>query len=498
MTYKLSINVQKENLQQALLHFSCPHQWQTATMIKKQILLSISFYFVLCFIIYSCTALTSPLVAYVALAGLAGLWLVALYPWLTALFVFLCAGLPSFQIPLPGHTIRPVEIALSLCLVLIFLVRPHIQLRVPHVLALLFLAVAFISFLHAPELSTNATVFGANKRLYNLLTILLALFCGTFLINCVSNISSFLTAVLISNVPLYFIGFAQALKISLPSLLSPNQNPALTGDAGRIVGPFDGAATFGIYLTGLFAISLSCSLLGTCRRDRFIGSIMLFVTILALVGSGTRSALIAMGIMLFVALMMTKRFKLFLGFIALALGGLAAFPNIILSHFTHADTSTSNRLFLWNEAFKLIIAHPLIGIGLEQFHYYYERLIISQSTQLNLHGISVHNQYLEWGMEGGILWLLLGILFLLSLIILCGRIYFNIEQQKRVLFLAAMLAALATVITGFLDVPFDDVEGGVFLCMLAGLALGSVGSAIYIRHHSQGGQTVLYYLHFCT
>ncbi|GAC1695726.1 MAG: hypothetical protein PVS3B3_20510 [Ktedonobacteraceae bacterium] len=343
-----------------------------------------------------------------------------------------------------------------------------------HVIALLFFVVAFISFLHAPEFSTNTTIFGANKRLYNLLTILLALFCGTFLVSYVSNASSLLTSILISNIPLYFIGLAQALRISLPTFLSPNQNPALTGDGGRIVGPFDGAATFGIYLTGLFAISLSCSLLGTRYRDRLIGIVMLVATTLALVGSGTRSALVAVGVMLLVALITTKRLKLFLGFTTLATIGLMTFPNVIFSHFTHAETSTSNRLFLWNEALKLIIAHPIIGIGLEQFHYYYDRLIISQSTQLNQHGISVHNQYLEWGMEGGILWLALGVTFLLCLIFFCARHYNTASQQQRSLLLAAMLAALATVITGFLDVPFDDVEGGVFLCMLAGLALGSV------------------------
>jgi O-antigen ligase len=478
MNYKLSLNIQKENLQYALLHFSDPYQWQIVNIRRKQVILFISLALILCMIIYSCTVLPSPFMAYATLAGLAMLWFIAFYPWVAALFVFFCAGLPSLQIPLPGHTIRPVEISLSLCVLLIFLIRPRMQLKVPHVLALLFLTIAFISFLHVPELSTSATVFGANKRLYNLFTILLALFCGTFLINSISNMSSFLTAVLISNIPLYLISFAQALKVSLPSFLSPDQNPALTGDAGRLVGPFDGAATFGIYLTGLFAVSLSCSLLGTCRRDRLIGTIMLFATILALVGSGTRSALMAMGTTLFVALVMTKRFKLFLGFIALTLAGLAAFPTVILSHFTHAETSTSNRIFLWHEAFKLILSHPLVGIGLEQFHYYYDRLIISQSTQLNQHGISVHNQYLEWGMEGGILWLILGVLFLLSLIILCGRTYFVANHQQRIPLLAAMLAALATVITGFLDVPFDDVEGGVFFCMLAGLALSST---IYIH-----------------
>lgn len=465
------------------LHIALPtlfqaSDWQSMQINRRCPFLVILFFLTLCIIICSCTFLASPSIACIVLVTLGILWIVVLYPWLTILLVFLCTSIPSMQIPLPGHTIRPAEISLSLCILLILFTRPIIHLRTPHVLALLFFVIAFVSFLHVPEVSTNATVFGANKRLYNLLTILLALFCGTFLANCIPNISSFLTSILISNIPLYFISLAQAFGFPLPLFLSPNQNPALTGDGGRIVGPFDGAATFGIYLTGLFAVALSCTLLGTCRRDRFIGAIMLFATTLALVGSGTRSALIAVGVMLFIGLLTTKRFKLFLGFTMMAVGGFAAFPNVILSHFTHADTSTSNRLFLWKEAIHLIITHPIIGIGLEQFHYYYSLLIISQSTQLNQHGISIHNQYLEWGVEGGILWLILGVMFLLSLIIFYMRNYRTANQQQRLPILAAALATIATIVTGFLDVPFDDVEGGVFLCMLAGLALGSI---IYTR-----------------
>ncbi len=146
MNYKSSLNIQKEILQHAFLSLSHPRQWQSTNIIRKRaILLCISFNAILCMIIFSCTVLPSPLMACMALAGLAMLWLVALYPWLTALSVFLCAGLPSLQIPLPGHTIRPVEISQFLCVILIFLIRHHMQLKIPHVLALIFLDVELIS-----------------------------------------------------------------------------------------------------------------------------------------------------------------------------------------------------------------------------------------------------------------------------------------------------------------------------------------------------------------
>jgi O-antigen ligase len=413
----------------------------------------------------------SPLITLVVLAAFLIIWLVFRYPWLALLLVFTGAGLPSLTIPLPGHTLRPIEGAIYLCLLLVFVTRPRIQMKFPHILALLFMTVACISFIHMPEISTNASVFGANKRLYDLTIVFLALFCGTFLAGYVKNISSFLSLALLTNIPLYLISLVQAMGIKLPVVLMPNQDPASTGDAGRLVGSFNGAADYGMYLTGLFAVAICCWLLGTRRRDRVIGACMTIATLLAIIGSGTRSALLAMGIMLLIALLVTKRMKLFVSFLAFILAGLAAFPNIILVHFTHAQTSTDNRLFLWNEAIKLIKYNPIIGIGLEQFHYYYNQLIINQSTQLNQHGISIHNQYLEWGLEGGIPWLILGVLFLLSVILICGRAYGKVKREQRLVLLTAILGVTAVLVTGFLDVPFDSVEGAAFICLLIGLAL---------------------------
>src|SRR5262249_41163519 len=120
------------------------------------------------------------------------------------------------------------------------------------------------------------------------------------------------------------------------------------------------AATYGIYLTGLFALALACWLLGTQRRDRTIGACMTIATILAIIGSGTRSALLAMIITLLIATLLTKRIKLLIGTLLPALASFTTFSNIILAHFTHAQTYTSNRIFLWNMALKLISYNPII------------------------------------------------------------------------------------------------------------------------------------------
>ena len=439
--------------------------------LKRQMFLGTLTALLLLLAIDSCTVLRSPLITLVVMAAFALIWLVLRYPWLALLLVLAGAGLPSLTVPLPGHTMRPVEAATYLCVLPVFMLRPRTQVKLPHILALLFMAIAVISFMHVPEISTNATVFGANKRLYNLFIVFLALFCGTFLSGYIKNFSAFLAIALLSNMPLYLISLAQAIGIELPVMLMPNQTPGLTGDGGRLVGPFNGAADYGIYLTSLFAIALCCWLLGTRRRERVIGACMTMATSLAIIGSGTRSALLAMIIMLLISLFITRRIKMLAGIFGSALAGFAAFSNVILAHFTHAQTSTDNRLFVWNEAIKLIAYNPIIGIGLEQFHYYYSRLIVSQSTQLGQHGISVHNQYLEWGLEGGIPWLILGVLFLLSVIVTCGRAYPQAKQEQRLVLLTAILAVTAVLVTSFMDVPFDSVEEAAFICLLIGISL---------------------------
>ncbi|GHO82122.1 O-antigen ligase family protein [Dictyobacter formicarum] len=446
-----------------------------ASMPIQQILLSMSFAGLLIFIVISCSLLAAPWLAGVGLAIVAVATLAVKRPAVAIVLVFLCTDLPSLLLHTPGHTIRLTELMLLLCLSVILLLRPAIRLQFPHVLALLFFAIAFISFVHVPEFITNIAVFGANKRLYNLAIILLAFFCGTFLFPFIRDLSSFFTLVLLSNLPIYLICIAQAMGVPLPAVIVPNQNPAATGDKGRLVGPFDGAATLGLYMTGLFALSLTCWLHGKRLHERLLGALMTFLSLGVVVGSGTRSALAALGAMLCIALILTRRYRLCWIFALASIGGLLAFPGIIIAHFTHASTSTTNRIFLWHEASKLILSHPILGIGLEQFHYYYQRLTISQATQLNAHGISVHNQYLEWALEGGIPWLIVGLLFILSLLVLCGRAYRKASPAYRIPLLATILLICATLITGCLDVPFDIVENATFFCLVSGIAMGSVG-----------------------
>ncbi|HET8842608.1 MAG TPA: oligosaccharide flippase family protein, partial [Ktedonobacteraceae bacterium] len=148
--------------------------------------------------------------------------------------------------------------------------------------------------------------------------------------------------------------------------------------------------------------------------------------------------------------------------------------NVLLPRFVHGDASTTNRLILWQVALKLILSNPWIGIGLEQFPTYYARLIFSQADKLNPAGISVHNQYLELGLEGGIFWLIVGVLLLCSIVYLCWKAYKSATHPQRMLLLTTIVIIVSYLEICFADVPLDKPEGAIVLFLLAGMALGSL------------------------
>jgi O-antigen/teichoic acid export membrane protein/O-antigen ligase len=437
-------------------------RWQTK--------LSILFGLLLMLVVLGCTMGPSPLLAVGLLIGIALCVGALLRPRFAILMTFACAGMPSLLLPLPGHTAHLLEPPLLLCVLIILLRRPDLRLRFPHLLALAFVAISIISFIHVPEVAANA--YSADKRLLTLIVVVVAFFCGTFLARYIKNTTSFLISILLTNIPLYLIGLAQFLGLHLASFLEASgaQDPKIA--QGRLWGPFSWSSTFAIYLINLFAIALSCWLLGTSRRYRLIGMVMTIATALAIIGSGTRSVAIVASGLTIVTFVITRRCKTLLMTMLLSILAIVFTSGALLPRFLHDPSSIANRFLLWNEAVTLIVLHPWIGIGLQQFRFYYAQLIVSSTAQLNAHGIVPHQQYLEWGVESGIFALIIGTLLLFSIAFACWRAYRSSTSDRRVLLLAAWLAVVANILIGFLDVPLDPVEGAVFLFLLVGLALG--------------------------
>jgi O-antigen/teichoic acid export membrane protein/O-antigen ligase len=438
-----------------------------------QRMLLVVFALLLLLVVVCCTGHFSPFIAVALVVGLgSAVWAIT-RPQVALLLIFIAAGLPSFLVPLPGHTMRPVEAALVLAIVVIFVRRPTFHFGLSHLLMLLFISISIISFIHVPARSSGLNSYGADKGLFNLFLLLSAFFCGAFLVNYVKNISGFLTLALLCNLPFCLIGLAQWKGIHLPAILVPSAAIEVLQE-GRLSGPSDSPTTFAFYLVNLFAVAIACWLLGTRRRDRVLGFVMALITLVNIIGSGTRSALIAVGLVILVALLINRRIRLLLTTLFLATAAGILFFDKVVSKFIHDPTSTSNRFFLWGQAFKLIVANPWIGIGLQQFPVYYAKLIVSQAARLDAAGISVHNQYVEWALESGVFWLIAGVALLVSIIFACWAVYRVAQPKYQLILLATICIVLANMVICLVDVPFDKAEGGVFLFLLGGLALGYV------------------------
>lgn len=442
-----------------------------AVQLWEQALLVLLFGLLLAMVVLACAGYLSLLVACGVIVGLGIVALMFRWPQISLLLVFFGAAFPSVLIPLPGHTMRPLEAPLFLVFALIVVRRPTMRVRLPHILALLFFALALISFFHMPVVAQSLSDYGADKRLYAWALMLLALFGATFLVTYIENLSSFFCLILLANLPYLLIGAAQAFHIHLSPLWVPSTALEVTQE-GRLSGPADSPTTFAFYLVDLLAVALSCWTLGARWWQRTFGAGMLLLIFWEILGSGTRSALAAGLVMALVALLVTRRFKWLCGLVFLAIPSTLVVFNTSLAKFSHGDASLTNRIFLWQRALELIGTHIWIGIGLEQFPSYYAKLIVGQAVELNPAGISVHNQYLELALESGIFWLLIGLALLIGLVWFCWKTYRLATREHRLALLATFLLVLATSIISFVDVPLDKVEGTVFFFLLAGIALG--------------------------
>jgi O-antigen/teichoic acid export membrane protein/O-antigen ligase len=425
----------------------------------------------------SCALIPSPFVVIACFVILVIVIVAICSPRFALLLLFMSAGLPSITLPLPGHNMHLVEPVIILIFLVIAVHRPSVRFSMSHLLALLFLVLAIISFIHVPELASDFSPYGANKRLIALLIILAAFFAGTWLANVIEDGVAFLIAILLVSLPLYLVGLAQVMGLHLSPLLeSPDAyNPQIA--QGRLWGPFAWSVNFGMYLFNLLAVAVVCWLQGTRGSHRVIGFVMTIATALEIVGSGTRSATCAAIVVIIVACLMCKRGKI-LAFSLLLAGVLSiSFFNKLILLFSHDASSTDNRLLLWNEAIRLILANPWLGIGLQQFPYYYAQLIVGKATELDPLGIHPHEQYLEWAVESGILWSAIGILLLLTIMLTCWRAYYTLPSKRRSIALVVFLAVLGNSIIGILDAPLDQLEGATLLFLLAGLALGLVANA---------------------
>ncbi len=390
---------------------------------------------------------------------LAGVWLIGscavLYPALALLLIYISVGIPELHMTVGGHVLSMVEVSLFLALLVGLLKRCKVRLQRVHALALVVLSVAVLLFV-LPTTTASAPGLAA-RRLYDIGLACEAFFCGTFLVNTIRRVPALITTILLGAIPICLLTALQSGGFSLPG--------GIVEVARIFVFTPNETAILSFCLLPFLAVGLACYITSRSWRNQVIGGAITLLITLMLAFAGVRSAVFAGAVMMFVALLFMRYYRLILALLLIML-----FMGLFFFHqFTTLVMLTQSlighQLTSWSLVVSYILAHPLFGSALRPLPSF------SASPVMPI----LHNQYLELAAEGGITWLLAMLIFLGSIFVVCWRaLHSASSQRQQTLLLSTILLLLALAITGFIANPLYATSIDVIVFLQCGMALGSV------------------------
>ena len=261
---------------------------------------------------------------------------------------------------------------------------------------------------------------------------------------------------------------------------------ALFGDTwsmegvGRAIGLFNSATAFGIFVGRALAMALALAIFlpmgdDLLRRRRWGYALLCVPLGLGTLASYTRGAWLGVLVAVIVVALIARSRRLLLGIFGLGvLGALyALFSNVerLYSLFSLSGGTNGSRLVIWQSAWRVIKAHPLTGIGLDQFLYQEGYGIPQTRFQTVSHP---HNWILDTWLRLGLWGLALMALTFVVYFVLAGRAYRGQRNTVRGALILALIAGMTDhVVHGLVDMAYFTQDLAlVFWFMLA--LLGAV------------------------
>ncbi|ODM27446.1 polymerase [Clostridium sp. Bc-iso-3] len=199
---------------------------------------------------------------------------------------------------------------------------------------------------------------------------------------------------------------------------------------------------------------------------------------MSLISAGSRGSLVAIVVTIGIFAVYNKKYKTVLIMILIFIIGFINFDNLpydiqkTLLSLTNKTATFSNieRLAIWNSSIEMIKAHPLVGVGIDNWRYYYSLPQYMRSVNSYPHA---HNFYLQTGSEMGLIGLVL------YLLIFAVSIYYSIYVFKRTkhdirrcIALSSVMFIIFTAVYSMFNNPLFNSKPAMLFYIIVGLNAG--------------------------
>ena len=234
------------------------------------------------------------------------------------------------------------------------------------------------------------------------------------------------------------------------------------------------ANALALFLGPLIAVAASLFLHGTSRELRICSGVFLLVAVPSMLLSFSRGGYLAMAAVAVGLALSHRRRWLLLAGLVIAGGLVSAIPPIfhrISIEFQNVGGTTffgrAGRLELWSATLKMLSHYPIFGAGLSGFA---ERIGPYWNANHPERFIDPHNIVLNFWVETG----LLGVFAFAWLLVVVFRISWQgwkkSDSDWRPIFLGVLLAMVAIVVHGLVDVPYFKNDLSLLFWAFAGIA----------------------------
>lgn len=231
------------------------------------------------------------------------------------------------------------------------------------------------------------------------------------------------------------------------------------------------------FLLAIIPVSITLAVISTEFKNKILYAIISLSLIASEMFTISRGAWIALVVAGLLLVIMYKNRWFFAGIIALALVGIALLPPEIgleraRSIFSLTHPWNFERVNVWTASLKIIKDHPLFGIGLNNFQYYYAAYKPAAGVEVFRHA---HNTFLNLAVEMGVAAALLFIAYLIMVVKRVVAVRSNDYQQ--ILAKSIVIGTISVLTYGMVEYNFNNELQIVLFFVMQGIALQLIKSA---------------------